>query len=298
MKILCIGHASYDITIPYDGFPTENTKNRVENKIECGGGPASNAAYLLGKWGMDTTFVGVLGDDLYARRITDEFNSVGVNTNYIEYDKENETTLSFIIVNKHNGSRTVLAHRSADMVLKTKCELKADVILVDGQELKASLEAIENNPNAISILDAGSLKEANIELGKRVNYLVCSKRFAEEVTNIKVDFNNPESIRNIYTIMRKEFNNHIIITLESKGCLYMKDNNIKLMPSINVTAVDTTGAGDLFHGAFTYCIAMGYDLEKALKISNITGALSVTRMGGRNSVFPLEEVMRIYEKNI
>lgn len=298
MKILCIGHASYDITIPFDGYPIENTKNRVDEKYECGGGPASNAAYLLGKWGLDTTFVGVLGDDVYARRIKSEFDKIGVNTDYLEYDGDAETTLSLIIVNKKNGSRTVLAHRLPDMRLKNKCSLKADVILMDGQELKASLEAIGNNQNAITILDAGSLKDENIELGKKVKYLVCSKSFAEDFTKIKIDFNNPKSISDVYSAMNKEFKNNIIITLEAKGCLYIMDNKIKLMPSIKVTPVDTTGAGDIFHGAFTYCIAVGYDLEKSLKIANITGALSVTRMGGRNSVFSLEEVMKVYEKNI
>jgi sugar/nucleoside kinase (ribokinase family) len=298
MKILCIGHASYDITIPCDGYPIENTKYRVEEKTECGGGPASNAAYLLGKWGLDTSFVGVVGDDLYGHRIISELNTVGVNTDNVELDNELETTLSIIIVNKKTGSRTVLAHRNPHMKLKNKCDLKADVILADGQELESSIYAIENNLNAISILDAGSLKEATLTLGKMVNYLVCSKNFAEEFTKIKIDFNNPKSIYDIYEIMNKTFNNKIIITLEAKGCLYMKDNKIKLMPSINVTAVDTTGAGDIFHGAFTYCVASGLELEKSLKISNIAGALSVTRMGGRNSVFELDEVMEVYEKSI
>ena len=68
-KILCLGHASYDITIPMDKYPTENIKYRVLNRIECGGGPASNAAYLLGKWGMNTYFSGVLGNDIYGKRI-------------------------------------------------------------------------------------------------------------------------------------------------------------------------------------------------------------------------------------
>ncbi len=298
MKILCIGHASYDITIPYDGFPIENTKNRVSEKVECGGGPAANAAYLLGKWGLDTTFVGCLGKDVYAERIIKEFKDVAVNTDYIELDEGDETTLSFIIVNKQNGSRTVIAHREKDMKLKKKCNISADIILADGQELEATIEALEANPKAISILDAGSLKEANIILGKKVNYLVCSKVFAEDYTKIKIDFNHPESITKIYEIMSNDFKNNIIITLESKGCLYVKENAIKLMPSITVTPVDTTGAGDIFHGAFTYCLAANYDLEKALRISNITGALSVTRMGGRNSVFPLDEVLKVYEKTL
>ena len=54
MKILCIGHASYDITCPVDEYPVENTKYRLMDKVSAGGGPASNAAFLLGKWGIDT----------------------------------------------------------------------------------------------------------------------------------------------------------------------------------------------------------------------------------------------------
>lgn len=298
MKIVCVGNVSYDITIPFDGYPIENSKNRVTGKVECGGGPASNAAYLLGKWGMDTAFVGTLGDDLYGQRILNEFKFVGVNTDSIEFDKEIETTTSYIIVNKKTGSRTVLAHRCLGLSVKNKCKLNADIILTDGQELNASLELLDANPNAISILDAGTLKDENIILGKRVNYLVCSKSFAQDFTKITIDFNNPKSISDIYSIMNKEFKNNIIITLEAKGCLFMKDNMIRLMPSINVTPVDTTGAGDLFHGAFAYCIASNYDIEKSLRISNITGALSTTKMGGRNSVFTLKEVMDVYEKTL
>ena len=87
-KILCLGHASYDITIPMDKYPTENIKYRVLNRIECGGGPASNAAYLLGKWGMNTYFSGVLGNDIYGKRIKKEFENVGVDTRYIELSKK------------------------------------------------------------------------------------------------------------------------------------------------------------------------------------------------------------------
>jgi sulfofructose kinase len=298
VKILCIGHASYDITIPCNGYPKENTKNRVNEKVECGGGPACSAAYLLGKWGMDTTFIGVVGNDHHGKRVKAELESVNVNTNYMEIDESNDTTLSFIIVNKDNGSRTIFSYRSPSVGLKKKNDVKADIILIDGQELQASLDALDNNPDAISILDAGSLKDENITLGKRVDYLVCSKNFAEDYTKIKIDLNDPVTIIGIYTKMEEVFKNKIIITLEDKGCLYKDNNKIKLMPSISVKAVDSTGAGDYFHGAFTYSIANNFDIEKALKISNITGALSVTKLGSRNSAFPLEEVMKVYEKNI
>lgn len=297
-KILCIGHASYDITLPFNGYPKENSKNRVSEKTECGGGPASNAAYLLGKWGMDTTFVGVLGNDHHAKRILKEFEDVNVNTEYVEIDNEHDTTLSFIVVNKENGSRTTFSYRSPNMRLQNKANIDADIILCDGQELDVSLHALKHNPNAISILDAGSLKDENIMLGQKVNYLVCSKAFAEDYTGIKVDIDNKPDLIDIFTKMERTFRNTIIITLEEKGCLYKQNDLVKVMPSIKVTAVDSTGAGDFFHGAFTYCIANDFALEKTLKIANITGALSVTKMGGRNSAFTLEEVMNEYEKNI
>src|SRR5690554_5449475 len=107
MKILCLGHAAYDITVPLDEYPDENTKNRVDTRVECGGGPASNAAYLLGKWGMDVYFAGVVGNDEYGRIIKQEFESVNVNTEYLELSSKYRTTSSFIVANKSNGSRTI-----------------------------------------------------------------------------------------------------------------------------------------------------------------------------------------------
>ena len=69
MKVVCVGHSTFDTTLPMKEYPTENIKYRLENHIECGGGPASNGAYLLAKWGMDTAIASVIGDDYYGDRI-------------------------------------------------------------------------------------------------------------------------------------------------------------------------------------------------------------------------------------
>ncbi len=295
MKALCIGNASYDFTMPMETYPIENNKYRVENAIGCGGGPASNAAYLLGKWGIETFFAGVVGKDDNGRKIKEEFEKMHVSTKYLEMDSKNETTLSFIIVNGKNGSRTVFTKRSGSMKLKKKMDAKVDLILVDGQELEASKEAIKNNPNAISMIDAGRVKSDVIELAKIVDYVVCSKTFIEEYTGIRINLYDKDSLKEIYKKTSKDFKN-LIITLESKGALYKKDNIIKLMPSIKVKQVDSTGAGDIFHGAFAYSILNGFDIEKSIMISNITGAISVTRLGGRYSVPTLKEVKDMYNK--
>ena len=296
MKAICIGQAAYDITLPIDHFPIENKKTRSQDKVECSGGSACNCAYLLAKWGIETYFAGVVGDDYYGDRIKNELEKIGINTKYLEISKEGQTTSSYIITNTTTGSRTIITHRPKELVLdNVKVDEKFDVILLDGYEREFSNKMIENNPDAIKIIDAGSLKEATVELAKKVDYVVCSKDFAEDYTRHKVDYNDLTSLVVIYNILKKDFKNKIVITLEDKGC-FTYDDGYKLVPTLKTKAVDTTGAGDIFHGAFTYAVANKFDMIKTLKIANISGALSVTRIGGQYSIPTLDEVMRKYDE--
>lgn len=291
MKILCIGLATYDITFPVDTYPIENMKYRMSSKIECGGGPASNAAYLLAKWKMNSYFAGVIGNDNYGNKILKEFNDIGVNTNFLEINKNIETTSSIIITGLDTGSRTVLTYRPNDIKMSDyDLDIKPDIILVDGQEFEASKQAILDNPNSISIIDAGSARDSVIELAKLVNYVVCSKAFTESLTGIKINYNDSKTLVDAYLKLKSMFDGKIIITLEEYGCIYEEDGNLKRVPSIPVEVIDSTGAGDVFHGAFVYGIANKFDIEKTLKYANIAGALSVTRMSGRDSMPSLEEV--------
>ena len=298
MKVLCIGHTAYDITVLTDGYPKENVKYRVEKRIECGGGPASNAAYLLGKWGIKTYIASVVGNDIYGKRIKKEFTDVGVDTTYLELSNKYKTTSSFIIVNKKNASRTVFTYRNPQMRINDMdININPDYILVDAQELELSLKMIKKYPKAITILDAGRAKYANIKLGKIVDYLVTSRNFAEDFTGMKIDINDNNSLNNVYNSLEKDFKGHIVITLEELGCLYKEDGIVKLMPGYKVIAKDTTGAGDIFHGAFVYALINKYNYADVMRISNIAGALSVREIGGRYSVPDLKEVLRIYEKS-
>lgn len=295
MKILCIGHAAYDITIPIDDFPIENTKNRVSERIECGGGPASNAAYLLAKWHMESYFAGVVGNDVYGNRILKEFNDIGVHTNFLEINKDMITTSSFIIASRSNGSRTVLTYRPCDMKMNEfDLDIVPDVILIDGQEPEISKEVIQSYPTAVSIIDAGRPTPEIIELCKLVNYVVCSAYFAEAISEIKIDYSNTKTLVDIFNSLKQRFKNNVVVTLEEHGCMYEEDGIIKRIPSMHVNAQDSTGAGDIFHGAFAYGIAQGFDITKTLKYANISGAISVTRVGGRYSIPTLEEVEEKY----
>lgn len=292
MKVMCVGHSTFDITLPVKEYPTENIKYRLDYHIECGGGPASNGAYLLAKWGMDTTMVSVIGKDYYGDRIVDEFEKIGVHTDYIEKMDNHHTTSSYIIANMSNGSRTVLSSKDKPVrKLSRPVDMEADVILIDGEHPEAAHEALDRNPNAISVIDAGRLNEDTKALGKKVTYFVCSKDYAEEFTGRKIDIENIELLTSIWQELKDYFQTNVIITLEAPGSFTMIDGVCQIIPSVKVKAVDSTGAGDIFHGAFTYFIANHYDLKQAIHYASITSAISVTRVGTRFSIPVLSEVL-------
>ncbi len=297
MKILCVGHITYDITFVTDSFLKENTKTRFHDKTECVGGPTTIAAFLLAKWNEDVEMAGIIGNDDYGRRIKKQCALNRVKTNYLTLDPNGETSHSIILSNKENGSRTIMMYVPKDETLKPFTpEENPDIILLDGHEYEASLDLLNKYPKAISVLDAGRDRKNVVDLARKVNYVVCSKEFAERVTGVKIDFSQKQTLILAFTKMEQMFQNNIVITLEAEGSIYRYNGQIKIMPSIKVKTIDSTGAGDIFHGAFVYGLAQGFDYEKTLKYASIAGALSVTRVGGYKSIPTLEEMKDVYEQ--
>lgn len=299
IKAISIGQASYDIHIKLADFPKEDTKQRFVNKIACGGGAASNVAYLLGKWGMSSTFSGVVGNDIFGNRIKKELESVGVLTRYIETSYEKDTNISFILVNTKNSSRTLF--NVADEYVKLKkfdFDFQPDVIFVDGHDPYASKETFNHFPKAIKIVDAERYNQDIINLGLMADYLICSMDFAINITKITPDYNNVSTLASIYDELRKKFEHqNVIVTMGSHGAMYMVDNQIKVSPSLKVNVCDTSSALDVFCGAFTYGISNNFGIEKSIKYGNIAAALSLQNVGRRLSIPKLDDVVKIYEKN-
>ena len=297
MKILCIGQSAYDITLPVDSYPIENKKIKIGNKkIECGGGSANNCAYLLGLWGCDVTLASPIGKDFYGEKIKEELLKVNVNIDYFK-ELDMETTTSFIIANISKGTRTIITNKNNEMKYDEEFCINEsfDVILCDGNDYELALKTIKNNKEAISIIDAGSLKEGTVLLCKTVDYVVCSNDFAKDYTKINFDYKDLETIKKVYDILVNDFQTNVVITLESHGSFTKINDEYVLVPSIEVKSVDSTGAGDIYHGAFTYFISHDYSLYDTLRLSNIAGALSVQKIGSKASMPELEEVLKYHE---
>lgn len=291
MSIYCIGQAAYDITFPMGEKIVENQKYRILDKFECIGAPATNAAYLCALWEEDTTLIARMGDDFYGREITRVLKSVHVNTDYIFTSDKLATPLSCIIAHKGNGNRTILNYPGIlENIMFPLPEAAPTVLHMDGHELDASLAALSKYPEAISLIDAGTVRESTLKLGALVDYLVCSEDFAFQYTGIKADIHDWSTCIASYQKLKELNSKNVVITLGSNGLLYEENGELKHLDAFKTTAIDTTGAGDIFHGAFAYCLAKKYSLLDILKISSMTASISTETLGGQSSI-PTKETV-------
>jgi len=300
MDVLCVGHAAWDISVFISGFPAENSKRETRTMIECGGGPAANAAYLLSRWSVDCALAAAVGDDSYGERFVLEHAQGGTDLTLLRRSAGTPTPLSIILVNEQNGSRTIVNRKphgtGEPLRLFGEAGTTASiwprpprVLLFDGHELEASLDAARMFPEALTILDAGSLRPGTRHLAGRVDYLVCSERFACEFSGVP-DLNTPErqtaAVRALYRCNRHP----VVITCGGRGVLYGTDERVDHLTPPPVKVRDTTGAGDIFHGAFAYGILQQLDWPDLLWLATVAGALSVAERGARTSIPSLREV--------
>ena len=288
MKFICMGSSVYDMTFVVDGEFKEDGKKRAKDYVECGGGNGANYAYTLASWGNDVDLISIVGDDLFGKALLDEYKNIGINTDCIEEREGFDTPKSVIVSNTDNSTRTIVTTgRKVIKNLNVDINDDADVIILDGSFIDTASELLEKNKNAIIIFDIEKNDSEIISLAKTANYVICSKDFVESFTDIEVSNDN---LVNCYDMVSEHFpNSQLIITLGKDGS-FTKTTDYKLIKSIKVDSVDTTGSGDIFHAAFAYFLSKGYNLEDIIRFSSIAAGLSTTKVGCRNKVPELKEV--------
>lgn len=273
--VLCVGHACYDLVFSVPTHPAENEKMFASDLISCGGGPAANAAVAVALLGLQSVFAGYLGNDIYGDKHYQEFVDAGVCTEFIVRG-DFPTPLSTVLV-KPDGQRALINYKgdtkqrlASEMDFST---IRPKVALFDGHEPYLSM-AFAKHARATGIptvLDAGSLHDGTLALISQVDYVVCSEKFAQQFTG------NPEK-----TLARLgRVAPVVVITLGEKGLIWQHGTRQGSLPAFPVTAMDSTGAGDAFHGAFAAALALGMDWDEILRYASAAGAYCCTQMGAR-----------------
>ena len=280
MDVICVGHASYDLVFAVDHHPDADEKTFAEKFISCGGGPAANAAVTVSRLGLKSAFAGYLGNDFYGRRHLEELDRAAVNTDLVVRG-DSPTPLSAIFV-KPDGRRTVVNYKGETAPLPADSMdfsgWHPRVILFDGHEPEVSpalMKAIEGR-GILTVLDAGSVHRGSLKLLEQVDYAVVSQKFARECTGKK----DPQQA----AVKLSQYCPAVVITLGEAGLVWKNADGSGSLPAYSIDAVDTTGAGDAFHGAFAAGLACGKPWEELLTYAAAVAALCCTKYGARPSI--------------
>ncbi len=296
-KILSVGHSVLDLIFCVDSLPQKDGKFLVHDFISIGGGPAANAAVAIAKLGAESYFAGRVAADNYGQNVIDELKDYGVHCDYVAKIKQASTSLSAVIVDK-NGNRQIMNYKDKrldDYIehLKPIPWQEFDAILVDVRWMKGAEYALEQAKKfgIPTILDADVSEASTANLVALAGYSIFSQPGLCQL----VGENEP------YKALRKakeRFAGELAVTLGEEGFLFFDDEEIKQHAAIKVTAKDTTGAGDVFHGAFAYHMASHkQNMEKALTFAAYTAALKCTKLGGRKGIPSKDEVLQFIQKN-
>jgi ribokinase len=282
-----------DYSFLVEGYPEPDDKINAESFSRQGGGPVATALCTLGKFGARSVFIGKCGDDNDGHDIKSELDNYGVNTDGLILDKSSISPKAFIIVDRQTGKRTVILNRNNTATLSPD-ELNIDLIqnskflLLDGRESETSVTAakIARGSGVEVILDAGSPRKDIDKLLPYVDHLVASHRFSSDYIN-EID-----PARAVLKLIHMGFKN-VVITSGVDGCVGANsEGEIFRQGIFAVDVIDTTGAGDVFHGAYIYVLYKNWELPKILKFASATAALKCRALGGR-AIPDLPEIKKL-----
>ena len=278
LDVLCVGHAPYDITMGVGHHPGPDEKMQARAMRGSGGGPAANAAVAVRRLGGSSGFCGYLGNDVFGEAHAGELAAEGVDISFVVRG-DHPTSISAILA-KPDGLRSVVNYKAdtpwlAPASVKGLPESDARVLLCDGHEPLISPDLVRQarERHIPTVLDAGSVHRGTEALAPIVDHLVCSERFALHWTGAN----------DAHVALQKlaEMAPHLVITRGEAGLLWARDGQTGHLPAFAVAAVDSTGAGDAFHGAFALALARGMAWPELLRYAAAAGALACTHIGAR-----------------
>ncbi|HET6444986.1 MAG TPA: ribokinase [candidate division Zixibacteria bacterium] len=282
-KIVVIGSFNADLTSYMDRMPRPGETVTGRRFVTGPGGKGSNQAVAAARLGAEVTFVGRIGQDVFASIALDCWKEAGINTDYVIQDPEHATGVAPIFVDE-TGENSIVVVLGANLFVSREDVDAAAEVIAGADILLTQLEIdygtagyalrVAKERGARTILNpapAGKLPDAVIALADIITPNETELEVLAGLTGA-----NPEEAAGS---LLKNDRQQIIITLGAQGARLVNQGGSALIPSFKVDVVDTTGAGDAFNGGLAVGLAEGMDQMEAIAFANATAALCVTKRG-------------------
>jgi sulfofructose kinase len=290
VDVVGVGINATDTIIRLPRFPALDSKVEIISSMMMPGGQVASAIVACQRWGLKTRYVGKIGDDAAGALQIAEMQREGVESHWI-VAPGCSSQIAFILVDEVSGERTVLWRRDPKIALRPE-DLKrvhvsrARALLVDGQDTEAAAQAArwatEENIPVVGDFD-NRYHEVEVLL-EHVDFPITSSDFPERMTGEK-------DLLKSLPLLFSMFKFHLIAaTIGRLGVLAWDGSQFILCPGFHVKATDTTGAGDIFHGAFLYGLLHDWTTEETLEFSCAAAALNCIAMGARGGIAALDQI--------
>ncbi len=286
--VLGFGAVAVDDLVYLDRYPEADEKMPILGKARDGGGLAGTALVTAAKLGAETAYAGVLGFDELSLWTLDAFNRARVDCSPVVRFGAARPFHSIILVERAGGTRTILFAQDGVQQLtpdEVSPELIAEarVVFLDHTVGSLSTHILELTRRAgvPTVADLERLGEGVAETVREVDHLIVGRIFAEAATGEK----EPEKAVRAFAALRRDLP-LTAVTMDGQGYWWVEggSSQIQHRPALQVDVVDTTGCGDVFHGAYAAELARGSSVERALAVANAAAGLKATQPGGRQGI--------------
>jgi ribokinase len=285
------GLATLDLMGQVGRMPEIDDKTELTAFSLQSGGPVATALVTLARMGAQARMVGKVADDDLGRIIAADLANNGVDVRHLLRGGPGVSPLSFVAVDQA-GRRTIFHTPGVGATLAAEewpreALADASLLLVDGHQMAAQIVAAEqaNEAGVPVLLDAGSLREGMGELLAMADYAVVSERFAAEVA--------PRGeLEDGLIELQRMGPRKVVITLGAAGSVGLDGDKVVRQSALEVDpVVDTTGAGDVYHGAFAFAMIQRWPLERAMQLASAAAGLSCRALGGQAGLPTLAEAL-------
>ncbi len=288
-----LNSVDYLCVVPH--FPSYDSKLKMHDFSQQGGGQAATAMVTCQRLGLKARYVGKAGEGELGQYSRKSLESEEVDIQGMKVVAGTRNQFAFILVDQITGERTIIWDRDQRLVMlpeevPREIICSAYVLLVDGHDAPAAVQAARyaREGGNLVVMDAERISEETGELLSLVDVVIGERHFPERFTGR----NDLEASLEAITHKGPRVAG---VTLGKEGALAYCDGKFYYSPAFQVNCRDTTGAGDVFHAAFVRSLFEGWDLKCCLDFSNAAAALKCRKLGGRAGIPNLDEVMELME---
>ena len=293
--VLGIGIVTVDDLIYLDHYPVPDSKMPVRARQRQGGGLTGTALVAAVRLGARTAFFGALGEDELSTFTLREFEREGVDCSAVLRRADARPLYSTIIIDQSNGQRVILFSTDINNIPRPE-EITAELVgrgRVLVTDYVAGLSGVKaaRLARALGIPVVTDIERPPApgvdELLVLTDHLIIGRDLARQLTG---EGDPQQAVQSLAKTPRQV----TVVTAGALGCWYcLQDGAVAHVPALKVKVVDTTGCGDVFHGAYAASIARGESIPRAIQVATVTAGIKAAYPGGLNGIPRRKDVDRV-----